>query len=324
MKMLSLFSGIGAIEKAMKNKGIAYELVNFCEIDKHAELSYCALFGEDKNKNLGDISKVVISDIEEFNFVSWGFPCTDISIQNPKGKGLKGETSGLYTFGKDILAYHKPKFSLIENVAYLAKKNNGEDLKLILKDLDEAGYNSYYKVLNALDYDLPQNRDRIFIISIRKDIDPKSFKFKVGKRTEKIVKDILDDQNRNRHLKASLVPFLDSKYHKDYTSAKGLKKVFDGNSQGYFTTDFGGKRIYSIYGTAGTLTTKTDQHNFLEIESGLNALERLRLQGFDDSDYDKLVEAGISEAQIKKQAGRSIAVNVVESFIEEIFKEATL
>jgi DNA (cytosine-5)-methyltransferase 1 len=317
LKLLSLFSGIGAFEKAMSNLGVKYDLVNYCEIDKHASKAYSLLHNVDEEFNLGDIINIDISKLRKFNIMTWGFPCTDISVQNQNGKGLNGEHSGLYYNGLRILATHKPKYSIIENVANLEVKDGGKILKQILSDLDLMGYNTYWKVLNSLDFNIPQNRKRIFLVSIRKDIDKKQFKFPIGKRTTTVFADLVDKESGNRNLKESLRPYLDQKYHVNYKSVDGLIKVFDGNAQGYFNSNFSGKRLYSIYGTCPTLTTNSSDTNFLEIEGEPNAKERLRLQGFDDADYLKL-KGKITESQIKKQAGNSITVNVIQGIIHDL------
>lgn len=80
MKLLSLFTGIGAFEKALKNIGINYDLVGFSEIDKYAIKSYCAIHNENEEKNLGDITKIDLSTLPDFDLLTWGFPCQDISI----------------------------------------------------------------------------------------------------------------------------------------------------------------------------------------------------------------------------------------------------
>lgn len=158
-----------------------WELVNFCEFDKYATKSYCAIHDVDESLNLGDITKVDETKLADFNMMTWGFPCTDISVAG-KQKGFLDEDgnktrSGMYYEGIRILRYKKPALSIIENVKNLTGKKFKKEFDMVLSDLDEAGYNSYYKVLNAKNYGIPQNRERVFIISIRKDLDNGQFKF---------------------------------------------------------------------------------------------------------------------------------------------------
>lgn len=168
-------------ENKNSNSTKKWTLVNFCEFDKYAIKSYCAIHNVDENLNLGDITKVDEKELEDFDMMTWGFPCTDISVAgNQKGflDGNGNKTrSGMYYEGIRILRYKKPKFSIIENVKNLTSKRFKKEFDMVLSDLSNAGYNSYWKVLNAKNYGIPQNRERVFIISIRKDLDNGQFKF---------------------------------------------------------------------------------------------------------------------------------------------------
>lgn len=175
-----------------------WQLVNFCEFDKYAIKSYCAIHGVDESLNLGDITKVDETKIEDFNMMTWGFPCTDISVAG-KQKGFLDEDgnktrSGMYYEGIRILRYKKPALSIIENVKNLTGKRFKKEFETVLSDLDEAGYNSYWKVLNAKDFGIPQNRERVFIISIRKDLDNGNFIFPEGFDNGIRLKDVLEDE----------------------------------------------------------------------------------------------------------------------------------
>ena len=130
--------------------------------------------------------------------MTWGFPCTDISCAG-KQKGFLDENgektrSGMYYEGIRILRYKKPAISIIENVKNLTSKRFKKEFEMVLSDLDEAGYNSYYKVLNAKNYGVPQNRERVFIISIRKDLDNGQFKFPEPFDNGIRLKDILENE----------------------------------------------------------------------------------------------------------------------------------
>lgn len=197
LNVLSLFSGIGAFEKALDNLEIPYELVGYCEIDKHASKAYSLIHDVPESMNLQDVTKISGSDIlDDVDLITYGFPCQDISNAG-KQKGFTDENgertrSGLFFEALRIIEDYKPKFAIAENVKALTSKKFSEEFKTVLESLEEVGYNNYWQVLNAKDYGIPQNRERVFIISIRKDID-KGFTFPGPIPLELRLKDILED-----------------------------------------------------------------------------------------------------------------------------------
>ena len=193
IRLLSLFSGIGAFEKALDRENIPYELASFCEIDKFAVKSYCAVHSVSEDKNLGDISKVNTADVPSCDVLTFGFPCTDVSIAGKQMGIIAGQTrSGLLYEALRIIEAKKPSYAICENVKNLVGKKFKPDFDKLLFMLDELGYNSYWQVLNAKDYGIPQNRERVFVISIRKDIDNGTFKFPEKFPLELRLKDMLE------------------------------------------------------------------------------------------------------------------------------------
>lgn len=168
MRIFELFAGIGANSKALKNLGIKHELVGFSEIDKFASKAFGIIHNVSEALNYGDIMKIDTDKLPDFDLLTWGFPCQDISVAGKQKGIIAGETrSGLYYEGLRILKAKLPKYSIIENVKNLTGKKFKEQFDGILKDLESLGYKNYWKVLNAKDYGIPQNRERVFIISIR-------------------------------------------------------------------------------------------------------------------------------------------------------------
>lgn len=266
LKILSLFSGIGAFEKALDNLEVDYDLVGYCEIDKYASKSYAAIHGVSEDKNFGDITEIDETKLpKDIDLITYGFPCQDISLAG-KQKGFHNEDgsltrSGLFFEALRIIEAAKPKIAIAENVKNLTGKKFSEQFKIVLQSLEETGYNNYWKVLNAKDYGIPQNRERVFIVSVRKDIDTGLFEFPKSFPLEKRLKDMLEEE----------VP------EKYYLSDKMINYLFDvteknrakGNGNVYKASD--------IEGTAKTITTREGSRvkdNFIE-ESGTLSIRQV-------------------------------------------------
>lgn len=200
MRIVSLFSGIGAFEKSFKRQGYKHEVVAFSEIDKWAIESYSAIHGISKDKNLGDVSKIKSEEIPDAELVTYGFPCQDISIAG-KGKGIvHGETrSGLLYEAMRVIEDKRPRYAIAENVKNLTSKRFKEDFEAMLKELEELGYNNYWQVLNASEHGIPQARERVFIVSIRKDIDQGMFEFEKPQELKLRFIDLLDKEVEEKY-----------------------------------------------------------------------------------------------------------------------------
>lgn len=183
IKVLSLFSGIGAFERAFCRIGLGWELVNYCEIDRWASLSYSMVNQCDESLNLRDVRIVTAETVRDrrVDLITYGFPCQDISIAG-KQQGFvnnSGEStrSGLFFEALRIIKELRPHYAIAENVKALTSKKFKNEFAAVLSSLEDAGYNNYWSVLNAKDYGIPQNRERVFIVSIRKDVDKGDFQF---------------------------------------------------------------------------------------------------------------------------------------------------
>lgn len=199
IRVLSLFSGIGAFEKALDRLGVEYDLVNYCEIDRYASKAYSLIHGVPESLNLCDITKVDADSLpKDIDLITYGFPCQDISNAG-KMKGLFNEDgtqtrSGLFFEALRIIEDTKPKYAIAENVKNLTSKKFNAQFQVVLDSLESAGYNNYWKVLNAKDYGIPQNRERVFIVSIRKDVDNGEFAFPESIPLQLRLKDMLEDE----------------------------------------------------------------------------------------------------------------------------------
>ena len=178
IRYLSLFSGIGAFEKALDNLGIPYELLAYCEVDKYASKAYSLLHHVPESMNLGDITKVDEKALPtDIDLLTYGFPCQDISIAGNKREFVNEDgtktRSGLFFDALRIIEHCKPKVAIAENVKNLTSKSMSSIFTIVLESLNNAGYNCYWQVLNSADYGVPQGRERerVFIVSIRKDVE---------------------------------------------------------------------------------------------------------------------------------------------------------
>ena len=214
-------------DKRMKN----WELVNFCEFDKFAEKSYCAIHGVDSALNLGDITKVDETKLKYFNMICGGSPCQDFSVAGrqvgsrwvckhcvdndgnpyeynpltvhysqrdkcPKcgSTDIDKSRSSLLVEWLRVIRANKPMWGIYENVKNIVGKRFKETFDMFINELHEYGYNTYYKVLNAKDYGIPQNRERVYLIIIKKDFDNGKFTFPEGFDNGLRLKDILEDE----------------------------------------------------------------------------------------------------------------------------------
>lgn len=205
LRLIELFAGIGSQTQALTNIGIAHKVVAISEIDKYAIQSYETMHG--KTNNLGDIRK--IEELPDADLWTYSFPCQDISVAG-KGAGIKeGTRSGLLFEVERLLrvASEKgtlPKYLLLENVKNLVSKKFKADFDKWLDFLTELGYTNYWKVLNAKDYGIPQNRERVFCVSIRGEHKP--FVFPKPKELTIRLRDMIDETVDERfYLKESTI-----------------------------------------------------------------------------------------------------------------------
>ena len=191
VKVLELFGGIGACTQAFKRVGIPFEVVDYVEIDKYACKSYNAINGTDfKPQDICEWDKDIKVD-----FIMHGSPCQDFSVA---GKGLGGDEgsgtrSSLMYETIRIVEKLKPKYVLWENVKNVIGKKHRHNFDKYLVSLQQLGYNNYWQIMNAKDYGIPQNRERVFVLSIRRDID-KGYEFPEPFPLQLRLKDMLDDE----------------------------------------------------------------------------------------------------------------------------------
>lgn len=191
LRVLELFGGIGACSKALEKLGIDYEIVDYVEIDKYAVKSFNAIHNTNfEPQDICDWDKDI-----EVDLIMHGSPCQDFSLAGKQAGGDEGSgtRSSLMYETIRIVEKLKPKYVIWENVKNVISKKHIHNFNNYITRMSELGYTSYYQVLNAKDYGIPQNRERVFTISIRKDIN-KLFTFPPKQELKLKLKDMLEDE----------------------------------------------------------------------------------------------------------------------------------
>ena len=273
--------------------GITSECVFSCDIDQYARTAYQNNFGD---YPAGDITAIETDAIPPHDLLFAGFPCQPFSIIGHK-KGFADVRGTLFFDVARILQAKKPKGFVLENVKQLATHQNGYTLQRILETLTNMGYFVGYKVLNALDYGLPQKRERVFLVGFHKPIDFSVFwPAKQSHRTS--LREILETEVDAKYYASSYIQERRKLKHQ----AQHHPSIWHENKAGNICS-----YPYSCALRAGA------SYNYLLVngERRLTPREMLRLQGFPDS-----YKIAVSDYQTRKQAGNAVPVNLVRSVLE--------
>ena len=334
LKVLELFGGIGSYSAALahirRHWGIEFSIEDYVEIDKYAVRSYNAIHNTNfPTQDIKDWDKDMDIDL-----LLHGSPCQDFSIAGLQMGGDEGTGTRSSLMYESIRIIHKlnPKFVVWENVPNILSKKHKHNFDNYIKTLNDFGYNSYYQILNARDYGIPQSRRRIFTVSIRKDMDNNNFAFPMKQPLTIQMKDLLE-------------PIVDNKYYlsermKDFIidargaqkSTKWGKSIKQGKVNGVIAialcacTANGSKRANCSNYICDNFNREVSAKELKEMLASnaitlkdlkirrLTPRECWRLMGFDDEYFDKAQSVN-SNTQLYKQAGNSIVVNVAEAIL---------
>lgn len=218
MRILELFGGYGSQALALENLGIEFTS-DLCDIDKYAEKAYNQIHGE--TFNYGDICSIDETKLPYYDLITYSSPCQDFSVAGKQAGGEKGSgtRSSLLWECERIIRAVKPKYLLMENVKALTSKKFMPLFANWLRTLDGIGYKNWWKVLNAKDYGVPQNRERVFVVSI---LGGGSYQFPEPIKLEKRLKDVLEQNvDKKYYLSDKLIQgFL----HRQETNNNGFAK----------------------------------------------------------------------------------------------------
>ena len=299
LRFIDLFCGIGGFRFAMEEISRAFgckaECVLSSDIDPDCQKAYAANFGEMPS---GDIHKIAVSDIPDHDILLAGFPCQPFSIIGNR-RGFEDARGTLFFEIARILEAKKPAAFVLENVKLLKGHNKGKTLARILEVLKQLGYHADSHVFNALDFGLPQKRERIFIVGFRVE---RAFEWPKGGVSMKPLRDILE-LNVGRQFYAS--EYI-RKRRLEHHSPTREPTIWHENKAGHISA-----YPYSCALRAGA------SYNYLLVdgERRLTPREMLRLQGFPDS-----FRMVCNYSQTRKQAGNSLPVPVAAAVISQVFK----
>lgn len=297
IRFIDLFCGVGgfrvAMDQSCKEKNIIPECVFSADIDRNCQESYLQNFG---HRPSGDITKITAKNIPDHDMLFAGFPCQPFSIIGQM-KGFEDTRGTLFFHIANILKHKKPKAFVLENVKQLVGHDEGKTLKTIIKTLTDLGYHVQFAVLNALDYGLPQKRERVIIVGHR---EPVLFSFPDPVRPFKPLEDILEKRVDKKYFASE---FIAQKRQAAHQSAYKLS-IWHENKSGNICS-----YPYSCALRSGA------SYNYLLVNGKrrLTPREMFRLQGFPDA-----YQITTKEAQARKQAGNAVPVNMVKAVIDQL------
>ncbi len=321
INFLDFCSGIGGGRIGLENLGM--NCLGFSEIDKNAEITYREFFG-DNEVNYGDLMQIDPKNLPDFNFMVGGFPCQTFSIIGTRC-GLDDKERGQIIYGLvRILKAKSVKYFILENVKGLINHDKGRTLKVVLKLLENAGYKVYYKVLNSLDFGVPQMRERIYFVGVKKELVNNSFKYefptKYNGKSDSLKECLIDNDKKlifDKKLSAyqTFLNYLENKYNKGKYSIDELlsreHRVLD--------TRQSDLRIYQNK----TPTLRRGRHGILYVRNGkfrkLSGYEALLLQKFPKKYADK-VRGKISNTKLLQQAGNAMTSSVIEEIAKKLME----
>lgn len=324
-KFIDLFAGVGGIrlgfQQAAKELGYDSECVFTSEIDDWACKTYSKNFPEDKHSPKCDVTKVVESELPDFDVVLAGFPCQAFSIAGRRG-GFEDTRGTLFFDVARIIKEKRPAAFLLENVKGLTNHNGGKTFATILNVLTEdLGYNVHYRVLNAKDYGLAQNRERIYIVGFRENGG--GFDYPEKDPIQKCIRDIIEENPVPAKYYLSDVYIASIKRHRARHEAKGHGfgyeiRPLDGISNTIVCGGMGRERNLIIDPRQTDLTPTTHIKGEINKEGWrrMTPMEWERLQGFPDN-----WTAGIADQHRYKQMGNSVAVPVIRKICYNMIKE---
>lgn len=319
MKVLSLFSGIGAFEKALSDNDIDYELVNYCEIDENASRAYSSIHNIPESKNLWDVTKIKVKEIASkcIDLFTHGSPCPDFSSAGLQKGGDEGSgtRSSLLWNSVEIIKEIKPKIVIWENVKNALSIRHNHNVNKYMDILRSIGYTSYCEALNSKEQGMPQSRSRVFIVSILGEHKPFKFPKKIPLKVS--LQEFLTDNDKPAGVDPEIKPGCYKEFVKHYDKILESKSaIYDCKAK----SDFQDKKVGIKY--CPCLRASSKHAHVLDRNNAVRRItlkESFNLMGFGEKVYNTLKEIGMSATQMQKQIGNSIDVNVIRRIYDNLF-----
>ena len=308
-------SGIGGGRIGMESAGL--ECIGHSEIDKKTSETYEKFFKD--NRNYGDLTKIDLKKLPDFDVLLAGFPCQTFSIAG-KREGFNDNRGMIIYSLIQIIKEKNIKYFLLENVKGLINHNKGQTLKTIKSELEKIGYNLYIKVLNSINFGVPQLRERVYIVGFRKDLDNYNFEFPEEEKTTYTLEKYIDKQN-NSELDKNDETF--NKYLKNKYNSQKNYRVEDILTWENSVIDYRQSDLRKYDGFFPTL--RTGRHGLLYIKNGklmrLNGYEALLLQGFPKNIAEMVKkDSFFTNNKVLSQAGNAMTVNVITKITEKLLE----
>lgn len=313
MKFMDFCAGIGGGRLGLEKNRL--ECVAHSEIDIIPHYTYRLFFGEEE-KNYGDLMCVDTKTLPDFDVLIGGFPCQTFSIVG-KREGFD-DSRGQIIYGLIKILHEKEiPYFILENVKGLSNHNKGETLKVILKELSDIGYYVDYRVLNSENYGVPQSRERIYFVGIKRDFMKKPFKWPKPKKTPDLQKYLIDTDNEILDFNnPTWQKYINNKYNIGRFDFEELLK------EDYLVLDTRQSDLRIYRGKVPTL--RTGRHGILYVKNGklkkLSGYEALLLQGFPKRLANKAKRAKINNNQLLSQAGNAMTVPVISAIGKALLK----
>lgn len=310
IKFMDFCAGIGAGRLGLQNLGM--ECVGFSEINKYSEQTYREFFGHNE-KNYGDLTKINMDELNDFDLMIAGFPCQTFSVIGQR-RGMEDDRGQIIFSLIKIMKAKNLKYFILENVKGLVNHDGGKTLKKILEELDDAGYKVFYRVLNSLNHGVPQMRERIYFVGIRKDLIKKEKTFEWPKivKFPNVEKYLIDEEemefDEKKRSYETFIKFINNKYN------KGLFKVEDLLKENYLVLDTRQSDMRLYRNKIPTL--RTGRHGILYVRNNkfrkLSGFESLLLQGFPKKLAEK-IKGKMADVYLLSQAGNAMTVSSIEA-----------